>query len=210
MATKIILKKSSISGNIPTAEQLDVGEVAVNLADQKLFSKTATGDVVEIGGASALNSFTDISYIDFDTTATVEPSLGTLSWNSDDQTLDLGLADGVVNQLGQEIHMRVKASELINNGDVVYASGAVGNSSAIEVSKYIANNTIDELYVVGVATQDIALGDFGYITTFGKVRGLSTDGSVFSETWVDGTVLYPSPTPSGGLTSVQPIAPNQD
>jgi hypothetical protein len=210
MATKIILKKSSISGNIPTAAQLEVGEVAVNLADQKLYSKKADNTVVEIGGVGALNSFTDITYIDFDTTATISSAEGRLTWNADEQTLDLGLANGVVNQLGQEIHMYVKAGEAINDGDVVYASGAVGNSGAIEVSKYIANNTIEEMYVVGIATQDISVGEFGYITVFGKVRGVSTNGSVFGETWTDGTVLYASPSAAGALTSVQPEAPDQD
>jgi hypothetical protein len=49
MANKIIIKKSSTASQIPTALQLDVGELAVNLADQKLYSKNAGGTVVLVG-----------------------------------------------------------------------------------------------------------------------------------------------------------------
>lgn len=133
-----------------------------------------------------------------------------MSWNVDDGTVDLPLNNNVTLQVGQEQVILCKAGEALSNGDVVYASGAVGNSGNIEVSKYIANNTIEELYVLGVATEDIANGEFGYITIFGKVRGLSTDGSAVGETWTDGTILYASPTTAGALTSIQPSSPNQD
>ena len=53
MANKIIIKKSSTASQIPTAGQLDVGELAVNLADQKLYSKNAGGTVVLVGSGTA-------------------------------------------------------------------------------------------------------------------------------------------------------------
>ena len=134
---------------------------------------------------------------------------GILSWNTNDSTIDITMANGSVLQVGQELFFYVKADEAISNGDVVYASGAVGNSGAITVSKFTANNTIDEIYAIGVATGSIAIGEFGYITILGKVRDISTDGSSVGETWVDGTVLYPSATTAGKLTSVPPVAPNQ-
>jgi hypothetical protein len=103
----------------------------------------------------------------------------------------------------------VKAAEAIAKGDVVYASGAVGASGSIEVSKYIANNTIEELYVLGVSDQALAKGEFGNVKAFGEIQGIATDGAPQSETWVDGTVLYASPTTAGTLTNVEPSAPNQ-
>jgi hypothetical protein len=56
------------------------------------------------------------------------------------------------------------------------------------------------MFVIGVATQSITSGQTGYVTTFGVVRGIDTDGSVVGETWVNGDVLYPHPTIAGGLT----------
>lgn len=53
MANKLILKRSSVAAKIPLAADLEVGEIAVNLADQKLYSKDAAGTVIIVGqGAS--------------------------------------------------------------------------------------------------------------------------------------------------------------
>lgn len=51
MPTKIQLKRSSVAGKAPTAGQLDVGELAVNLTDKKIYTKNASGSVVEILGS---------------------------------------------------------------------------------------------------------------------------------------------------------------
>ena len=52
MANTIIIKKSSVVGKVPLATDLQVGELAVNLADQKIYSKNAGGTVVQLGGGS--------------------------------------------------------------------------------------------------------------------------------------------------------------
>lgn len=49
MATKIIHKKSSVAAKVPLASDLEVGEIALNLADLKIFSKQTDGTVVELG-----------------------------------------------------------------------------------------------------------------------------------------------------------------
>lgn len=48
---KIILKKSSVAGKIPTADQLDPGELAINLDDGLLTSKDTSDNIID------LNSF---------------------------------------------------------------------------------------------------------------------------------------------------------
>ena len=48
MATKIIHKKSSVASSVPSAEDLEPGEIAVNLADKKIYSKTTGGTVIEL------------------------------------------------------------------------------------------------------------------------------------------------------------------
>jgi len=53
MATKIIHKKSSVSGSVPTASDLEAGELAVNLADRIIYSKTTGGTVIEMGVTDA-------------------------------------------------------------------------------------------------------------------------------------------------------------
>lgn len=48
MATKIIHKKSSVGGKVPLAADLEVGELALNLVDKKIYSKQTDGTVVEM------------------------------------------------------------------------------------------------------------------------------------------------------------------
>jgi hypothetical protein len=52
MANIIKHKRSSVAGQAPTAAQIDVGELAINFADKKLFTKDATNAVIELGGGS--------------------------------------------------------------------------------------------------------------------------------------------------------------
>ena len=49
MANTIILKKSSTASAVPAAASLQPGELAINLADKKLYSKTTGGTVIQVG-----------------------------------------------------------------------------------------------------------------------------------------------------------------
>jgi hypothetical protein len=146
--------------------------------------------------------------IAIDPTANVSVSAnGQLAWNFDEQTLDLmvdGSGQGTVLQIGQEIYYRVKnqTGNTIPNGTVVMAAGTLGASGRLLVTPAIANGTYPSKYVMGLTTQDIADGADGFVTAFGKVRGLNT--SLFNE----GDVLYADPAVPGGLTNVMPTAPN--
>ena len=201
------------SGNITAEGNITLGDADT---DTITFNADITSNILPdvsstytLGSATKTwdNIFTDALTIN--TSVTETAALGQLYWNSDFQTLEVGLENGVVLEVGQKHHFYVKAGEAISKGDVVYASGAVGNSAHMEVSKYIANHTIEERTVVGLASQNIAPGDFGYVTTFGNIRGVSADGSAVGETWNTGDILYASHTTAGALTNSKPPAPNQ-
>lgn len=132
---------------------------------------------------------------------------GKLSWNTAEETVDITMGDGVVQQVGFETYMRVKndTGSQIDNGEIVGFSGVNGE---IKVAPYIANSSANELYFVGVATHDMPDQDIGPVTLYGKVRGLNTTGTPVSETWSVGDILYASPTTAGALTNVRPTAPN--
>lgn len=55
MANTLILKRSSEAGKEPTSANLQVGELAVNLADRKLYSKNAAGEVILVGSGAAVD-----------------------------------------------------------------------------------------------------------------------------------------------------------
>ena len=56
MATTIIIKNSSVAGKVPDASAIQTGELAINLVDQKLYSKDAGDNVFELGGSGNVGS----------------------------------------------------------------------------------------------------------------------------------------------------------
>ena len=49
MASTIKIKRSSVVGKSPTTSDIDVGEIAINTRDSKMFSRDTTLGVFEIG-----------------------------------------------------------------------------------------------------------------------------------------------------------------
>lgn len=47
MSRKITFKKSSVVGKVPTTQQLEIGEIALNLADKKIYSKNAQNEIID-------------------------------------------------------------------------------------------------------------------------------------------------------------------
>jgi hypothetical protein len=52
MASTIIHKKSSVAEKVPLSTDLEVGEIAINLADKYLYTKNAAGEVILVGGGT--------------------------------------------------------------------------------------------------------------------------------------------------------------
>jgi len=150
------------------------------------------------------NNSIKTDYIDYNITAPFSDQISRLGWNSVDETLNLGMAYGVTQQIGQETYARVENNTgvTIPNGTVVGFSG-VGAGGTLRVAPYLADGSQSSLYILGVMTHDLPDSqDRGYCTVWGSVRTLDT--SAFSV----GDILYASPTVTGGLTNVKPTAPD--
>lgn len=132
-----------------------------------------------------------------------------IQWNRDDGTLDVGLYDGVVLQVGQETHYYAKntSGAAIADGSPVMFNGTIGASGKLTFKLADASGAYPGEYLMGVATSTIAKNAFGYITAFGIVRGLDTSGTPYGEVWADGDLLYISATTPGAWTKVIPSAP---
>lgn len=155
--------------------------------------------------------FTSVGNIEFDLTPDdTAYEVGKLVWNSDEGTLDLGMPNSVTQQIGQEVFFYIKnqSGSTLTNGQAVMFDGAVGASGRLKAKPAIADGTYPAVYVMGIVTHDILNGEDGYITFFGKVRGIDTTGTAYGETWADGDILYVSPTTAGALTNVKPEAPD--
>jgi hypothetical protein len=53
MTTVIKPKRSVVPASVPTAGNLEVGELAINIPDGKLYTKNTDGTIKELGGAGA-------------------------------------------------------------------------------------------------------------------------------------------------------------
>jgi hypothetical protein len=139
--------------------------------------------------------------IQFSLTPTTAAAEGLLRWNSDDGTLEVGMPGGTVNlQIGQEMNFRAKneTGVQINNGQVVYISSATGNNPIVTLAD--ADSEATSASTIGVATEDIADGQFGYVTTTGYVRDINTSGMGA------GSIVYLSST-AGSFTTTPPPTP---
>ena len=151
--------------------------------------------------------------LEFDQTPTGTAGVAVMRWNDTDGTVDLGLKGGNVTlQLGQEQLVRVvnKTATNINlleaNYQAVRVTGAQGQRLKVDLAQ--ATNDVLSAETIGLVTETINNNQEGFITTSGLVRGINTTGSLQSETWADGDVVYLSPTTAGRITNVKPSAPN--
>jgi hypothetical protein len=159
------------------------------------------------------NNSVATDYIDFGESAPYpSDKVGRAYWNRDDGTVDVDQYGGTVLQVGQELQYYAKNTSggLITNGTPVMFTGTVGTSGKLTFGPAVADGSVLADYMMGVATQDIADDDFGYITSFGLVRGFNTTGTPYGEVWNDGDLLYFDPATPGTWTNVQPPAPNID
>lgn len=53
---RVITKKSTVAGKAPVAADLVVGELAVNTADKKLYTKHSDNSIVQIGVSITVSS----------------------------------------------------------------------------------------------------------------------------------------------------------
>lgn len=175
----------------------------LDLVDQTYDGLMSSTDKIKLDSSTSVNTPSTIvmrdsnysfkiSSIDFDDHK--------VNWSNDHQTLEVQMNPLVTQQIGLENYFRVKASSNITNGQLVMATGSLGNSGIITAKP--AENVIDSQFILGIATQDILQGEDGFVTCFGLVSGINTTGGI--ESWVDGQKLYYDPTGIGKLTKNLP------
>lgn len=136
---------------------------------------------------------------------------GTVYWDNEDRSKTLAIvmedSGDIVQDVGEETFYRVKASSAITKGQVVMFTGALGASGGLQAAPATGLTASQAEYIMGIATQNIALNGWGYVTWFGEIKGVDTRG-LSEGGWVDGQVLYYNPAVTGGLTKNRPAVPN--
>jgi hypothetical protein len=165
--------------DVATGNALISGGVGVAPSYGKIGLTTHVTGTLPVANGGTGNNGTAVDALVFDTLAykTSSPSsdalaTGEMRWNTTDKTLDLKLEGDVTLQVGQEQNIYVENDELVTipNGAAVYISGvATGDIPSVRIATSVndlANKTL------GISTQAITAGGFGYITLTGMVRGL--------------------------------------
>jgi hypothetical protein len=129
---------------------------------------------------------------------------GQIGYSNQYGTLQLGLGNGGKVELGQTEMYFGKATENITKGQVVMFNGSQGDFIKLSLaSPSVINNNPD--YMLGLATTNITNDTFGYVTKFGYIDEIATNG------FTNGTILWFDSNvsnASGGYTDTKPVAPN--
>ena len=135
--------------------------------------------------------------------------VGATEWNNTEgisQTLLTGgnviLKNGI--DLVTRVVNKVTPNQTLTKAgyQVVKISGAYGQKLAVDLAQ--ADNDNNSVDTLGVVIENINTNQQGFIMTVGQLLDVNASGSLQGETWVDGDVLYLSPTVRGVVTKVKP------
>jgi len=147
-----------------------------------------------------------------DVSPTGTATVGTTRWNNTIGSSETTLKGGtVILKNGVDLVARIVNKVTPNTTltkaayQAVRVSGAAGQRLAVAFAQ--ANNDNNSADTIGLVTETIATNQEGFIITVGQLEDINTTGSLQGETWVDGDVLYLSPTTPGAITNIKPAAP---
>lgn len=186
MPTTIVTKNSSTASAVPSAGSLTQGELAVNVTDKRLYTKNASGTVVEL--ATSLTNATGLPL-----TTGVTGTLPVANGGSGAATLT-----GVLKGNGTSAFTAATAGT-----DYVAPSGALGTPS----SGTLTNCTADGTNAVGYRNVPQSGSDktTSYTLTtgdVGKFIGVGISGSITipNSTFAAGDIVSIFNNTSGGIT----------
>lgn len=164
---------------------------------------TTTGKLIQnsVVTIDDAGNIVGVNAITFDVTPTATPTTaGAIYWDEGNKSPSVNLDADVTLQLGQEMLALVYngTGSTITNGSVVAVSGAQGQRPSVVLAD--ADSEALSAPTLGIATEDIANGAEGFVTTFGFVRGINT--SAFTA----GAPIYLGTT-AGQFTATRPPAP---
>ncbi len=135
MPSTILLKRSSTASSVPAAASLQAGELAVNLADQKLYSKTAGGTVVQVGFGNL-------------TSGMVTTALGFTPYNSTNPSGYITASGSITGSSGSCTGNAATATKwatgrtIALTGDVTGTSGNFDGSGNLSFAATLANSGV--------------------------------------------------------------------
>lgn len=208
MANRLNLSREQLASFLKNHEQIKQFErlfATVNEVDQTVIEAVLTiASMSDAKAQIALDALDRRDYIDFAYNAPYAEAERRLAWSNTEQSLQIGMENGLPLHLGKDTvyYGKNTGATAISKGMAVMANGVLGASGKLTFERAVANGTVHQMYMIGIAAQDIAINEFGYIQEFGLISNLNTSA------WNEGDVLYFDAATAGSLTATEPAAPN--
>ena len=199
-ATGVITNSSpSLGGDVVgPASATDNAIARYDLTTGKLIQNSVV-TVSDTGAIAGVLSITDPNFIDFNTAYTTPVTQGQVGWDGTFNSLALGMVGGnVIQHIGEDTYIYVKASAAITKGQVVMFTGSVGSSGVATAAP--STGVTNGQTIIGVAAENMALNGFGLIQTYGELRSVNTSA------FADGDILYYNSAVTGGFTTTYPAS----
>jgi hypothetical protein len=187
MSSTIKIKRSAVAGKVPSS--LDVGEIAVNLFDRKLYVGNTTG-VTAISGEdfrlTTMDSGSEGAYLRLSGDSVLSTNNVLLSAG---EGIDISrLANGTISFAGEDATASNKGIASFDSGEFSVTSGAVSLADSASGAVLAINGTTDEVEVSRTnGTVTVGLPDDVLITNNLDVGG---DLSVSGDLTVSGGLTY--------------------
>ena len=199
MPSTILLKRSSTASSVPAAASLQSGELAVNLADQKLYSKTAGGTVVQVGFGNL-------------TSAMVTTALGFTPYNSTNPSGYITASGSITGSSGSCTGNAATATKwatgrtIALTGDVTGTSAAFDGSAALSFAATLANSGV----TAGTYSK-VTVDAKGRVTTGASLASADVTGALgFTPANKAGDSFTGSISVSGSITATGDITAYSD
>lgn len=168
MASTILLKRSSTASSVPAAGSLQAGELAVNLVDQKLYSKTAGGSVVQVGFGNL-------------TSGMVTTALGYTPYNSTNPSGYITSSGSITGSAGSCTGNAATATRWATGRTIALTGDVSGTSAAFDGSAALS-------FATTLANSGVTAGTYAKVTV--DAKGRVTSGASLASADVTGALGY--------------------
>ena len=168
MANTILLKRSSTASSVPAAGSLQAGELAVNLADQKLYSKTSGGSVVQVGFGNLTSSM-------------VTTALGFTPYNSTNPSGYITSGGSITGSSGSCTGNAATATKWATGRTIALTGDVSGTSAAFDGSAALS-------FATSLANSGVTAGTYSKVIV--DAKGRVTSGAPLASADVTGALGY--------------------
>jgi hypothetical protein len=169
MATKVLLKKSSVLNKVPLVSDLEYGELALNYANGKLFYKTASNEIKSFasndGVLQLLGSGTGISYNSGTGVISIDNTVATLSGSQSLTNKTINLTSNTLTGTLTQFNTALSDDDFV----AIAATQTLSNKTLVTLNVSSSTQSTSSTTGAGVIVGGLGVG--GNINSGGSISG---------------------------------------